>query len=421
LSNGSHAENGSTAVSLINNNTSRDRKAKSNSSPSITKSSDFSINGTVEVAEFASSGGTSRSGIESKMSDNNNYSTSASTNVVDLNDSGTSSTGVKLFNRKGLKITSTRSDYYFTPNLDELASKMTRSGECVVDRFEVGRHGYGKIVWRGPLNLTDLNLDKLVFFELKEVTVYPDTSSKPPIGQGLNRAAIITLERVWPNDKTRQEPIKDAKRLEHLGYEEKLKRACEKMNAKFVSYAPTTGSWIFEVKHFSKYGLDDDSDEAEENGGPLSKQSEEKIVEKKETKDKSPHRKASGICTTVSSVVKLGAESPKSSSISVNGKITSESTAKKKTIEQSNISAADGAEGVVAERLKTNQSKNITHSSIRLALASSEKLLKGVDCGIGLPILKTGRISMKKEEKLNQLPSLTDLYESSMLMIGQLL
>ncbi|OUC48717.1 hypothetical protein D917_06004, partial [Trichinella nativa] len=44
--------------------------------------------------------------------------------------------------------------------------------------------------------------------------------------------------------------------------------------------------------------------------------------------------------------------------------------------------AADGAEGVVAERLKTNQSKNITHSSIRLALASSEKLLKGVDCGI---------------------------------------
>ncbi|OUC48715.1 hypothetical protein D917_06006, partial [Trichinella nativa] len=129
ITNGSHAENGSAAVSLINNNTSRDRKAKSNSSPSITKSSDFSINGTVEVAEFASSGGTSRSGIESKMSDNNNYSTSASTNVVDLNDSGTSSTGVKLFNKKGLKITSTRSDYYFTPNLDELASKMTRSGE----------------------------------------------------------------------------------------------------------------------------------------------------------------------------------------------------------------------------------------------------------------------------------------------------
>ncbi|KRX98942.1 Nuclear pore complex protein Nup98-Nup96 [Trichinella pseudospiralis] len=423
LSNGSHVEDESTAVSSVSpSSTSKDGKAGSNSSANTTKSTDVLINGTVEVVECVTKGA-GQGGTESKVLDN-------STTNVDLNDSGTSP---KVFNKKSLKITSTRSDYYFAPNLDELTSKMTRSGECIVDRFEVGRRGYGKIVWRGPFNLTNLNLDKLVFFELKEVTVYPDAATKPPIGQGLNRAAIITLERVWPNDKTRQEPIKDAKRLEHLGYEEKLKRACEKMNAKFVSYAATTGSWIFEVKHFSKYGLDDDdSDEAEENG-TLPRKLEEKTVEKTEAKDKSPQCKANGICTAASSVVKLGAESQKSFSIhSVNGKMTSEFTAKKKTVRQSSMNkeflSVDGANGVVAERLKANQS-NIIHSSIRLALASSEKLLKGVDCGINPPTLKTGRILMKKEEEkeeeeeeeqVNQLPSLTDLYESSMLMIDEI-
>lgn len=108
----------------------------------------------------------------------------------------------------------------------------------------------------------------LVLFRHKEVTVYPNDSKKPPEGEGLNRRAEITLDRVWPVDKSTGEYITDPERLAVLRYEERLARAAHRNQAKFIEYRPETGSWVFRVNHFSKYGLDDSDEECELPAAP---------------------------------------------------------------------------------------------------------------------------------------------------------
>ena len=72
----------------------------------------------------------------------------------------------------------------------------------------------------------------------------------------------MILFQVWPVDKSTQSSVKSPEKLVSLNYEEKLQKACLKLGARFVEYRPETGSWVFKVDHFSKYGLDD-SDEDE--------------------------------------------------------------------------------------------------------------------------------------------------------------
>ncbi|XP_028823524.1 nuclear pore complex protein Nup98-Nup96 isoform X2 [Denticeps clupeoides] len=154
-----------------------------------------------------------------------------------------------------------RVGYYTIPSMEELATMISENGECVVDNFTIGRRGYGSVFFPGQINLTNINLDEIVHFRRKEVIVYPDDKSKPPEGQGLNRRAEVTLDGVWPNDKTTCSLIKSPQRLADMNYEARLERASRKQGARFLEYRPETGSWVFQVAHFSKYGLKDSDEE----------------------------------------------------------------------------------------------------------------------------------------------------------------
>ncbi|PIK59288.1 hypothetical protein BSL78_03798 [Apostichopus japonicus] len=94
-----------------------------------------------------------------------------------------------------------------------------------VENFTIGREGYGSVFFPGVTDISNLNLDEIVYFRRKEITVYPDDDSKPAEGEGLNKRAEVTLDRTWPVDKSSREPITDTERLNALGYEEKLERA----------------------------------------------------------------------------------------------------------------------------------------------------------------------------------------------------
>ncbi|XP_067113030.1 nuclear pore complex protein Nup98-Nup96 isoform X1 [Osmerus mordax] len=153
--------------------------------------------------------------------------------------------------------------YYTIPSMDELAKMLDENGECVVENFTVGRKGYGSVFFPGVVNMTGLNLDEIVHFRRKEVIIYPDDKNKPPEGEGLNRRAEVTLDGVWPNDKTSCTQIKSPDRLAGMNYEGRLENASRRQGARFLEYRPETGSWVFEVAHFSKYGLQDSDEEDE--------------------------------------------------------------------------------------------------------------------------------------------------------------
>ncbi|NXF89899.1 NUP98 protein, partial [Eubucco bourcierii] len=158
----------------------------------------------------------------------------------------------------------TRAGYYTIPSREELSAYTNEKNECVVTDFTIGRKGYGSIYFEGEVNLTNLNLDEIVHIRRKEVIVYPDDEKKPPIGEGLNRRAEVTLDGVWPTDKSSRCLIKSPERLGELNYEGRLEAVSRRQGARFKEYRPETGSWVFQVAHFSKYGLQD-SDEEEED------------------------------------------------------------------------------------------------------------------------------------------------------------
>ncbi|VDL69526.1 unnamed protein product [Nippostrongylus brasiliensis] len=159
-------------------------------------------------------------------------------------------------------------DYFTEPTLNAMR-EMVVDGKVILNNgLTIGRATYGSVFWPGKIELENVALDEvadfynlLVVFRHKEVTVYPDESKKPPLGQGLNRPAEVTLERVWYIDRTTKEEIRDPLKLIDIGWRDRLEKVTARMGATFKDYRPSTGSWVFRVEHFSKYGLPDDDDD----------------------------------------------------------------------------------------------------------------------------------------------------------------
>ncbi|XP_070019089.1 nuclear pore complex protein NUP98A-like isoform X2 [Nicotiana sylvestris] len=143
-----------------------------------------------------------------------------------------------------------RSDYYTVPPIQELISKEKEEpGFCShVTDFVVGRHGYGSIKFLGETDVRKLDLDSAVHFNCREVIIYMDESKKPPVGQGLNKSAEITLLNVRCINKSNGKEYTDGPMINK--YRDMLIKKAGVHGAEFVSYDPVKGEWAFEVSHF---------------------------------------------------------------------------------------------------------------------------------------------------------------------------
>ncbi|CAL0299969.1 unnamed protein product [Lupinus luteus] len=154
-----------------------------------------------------------------------------------------------------------RSDYYTLPRIHELAAKeRAEPGFCShVKDFVVGRQGYGSIRFLGETDVRGLDIESLVQFNNREVIVYMDDAKKPPVGQGLNKPAEVTLLNIKCFDKKSGQQYTEGPKIEK--YKDMLKRKADDQGAEFVSYDAAKGEWKIKVNHFSGYKLDEEDEE----------------------------------------------------------------------------------------------------------------------------------------------------------------
>ncbi|CAI4061752.1 nucleocytoplasmic transporter NUP145 SKDI_07G1660 [Saccharomyces kudriavzevii IFO 1802] len=166
-------------------------------------------------------------------------------------------------------------DYWCSPSpeqLEHLSLKQLAS----IPNFVIGRKGYGCITFKHEVDLTafarnfkeELFGKTVIFRSSKTVEVYPDEATKPMVGHGLNVPAIITLESVYPMDKTTKRPMKDTSKFAEFQSLDRKLRNMREMN--FISYNPFGGIWTFKVNHFSIWGLVNEEDaeiDQEDSGG----------------------------------------------------------------------------------------------------------------------------------------------------------
>ena len=152
----------------------------------------------------------------------------------------------------------TKPGYFTKPPMDELR-RMDPGHLKVLEHFEIYNQ-HGSVEFYGPVDVTEVNIDRDVSIDRHGVEVYPDELytergqlKKPEQGTKLNRVATITLCNI---------PAKfddvEANRRHFV-------QGCQKIGATFQRYDMTTKELTFQVEHFTRYALDTDADTEEQN------------------------------------------------------------------------------------------------------------------------------------------------------------
>jgi nuclear pore complex protein Nup98-Nup96 len=157
-------------------------------------------------------------------------------------------------------------DYWSVPTEKEIQA-MSRDQAAHYKGFTVGRKACGQVIFDAEVDLKSLlplseKFGKIIDISVRSVAVYPDSSTKPQRGKGLNVPSIISIENSWPRRKGKGEAVGSGP-----SYDRHIRRLKAMENAEFVSYDHKTGVWTFKVPHYTRYGLDYDDDEDEEEAG----------------------------------------------------------------------------------------------------------------------------------------------------------
>ncbi|EFA76616.1 putative nucleoporin 98 [Heterostelium album PN500] len=179
----------------------------------------------------------------------------ASSSNTNSNNSSSSTAQLKT-NPHAPKLT--KPSYFCRPSIEEL-QKMSDYELANVRDFIIERTGYGSVMFIGDVDVRDINLDDIVTIKTREISIYPDDSTKPEVGEGLNRRALVTLQQCWPLN-----PEGGYRRSEEdlTRYESLLKRKSKNDGIQFLEYDGDAGLWRFKVEHFSKYSAPDTLEDA---------------------------------------------------------------------------------------------------------------------------------------------------------------
>ena len=157
-----------------------------------------------------------------------------------------------------------KGEYWSKPKMEKL-KQMSQAELRSVSNFVVGCKGKGEVAFQQPVDLTGINLndifENIVIFGQMEMALYSNNvDNKPAPGKGLNQPARITLLGCFAIDKGSKRPVKDTQDPRHKRFVKKIKDV-----GTFVAYDEAEGIWVFEVDHFSRWGVPMDSDSDEDS------------------------------------------------------------------------------------------------------------------------------------------------------------